>query len=227
MWRELNKLYWQLRDAEFVAPGARVAARFLPGGRDRQPARSRGVRRHADARRGLAVHPARQVPRAGRQDAAHPRRQVPPAAGARPTRPTCRCRTCTGRRAAELPGLRGLSAAATSAASSRSGSSSSCCCTRRSRARCASAWRRRRRRSAAIDRAATPARGLEPGRSSARAVLWPTCAIAEPRSDPGRRPARRSSSERARQRCSSRSSRAVAGALLAAANDMGEAPGSP
>ena len=80
MWRELNKLYWQLRDPDFSRQAARIAARVLPGRRVRQLPVPGRLRRHADARRGLAVHPARQVPRARRQDAAHPRHPVPPAA---------------------------------------------------------------------------------------------------------------------------------------------------
>ena len=112
MWRELNKLYWQLCDPDFRAPAHGVAARVLPGRRSRQPARSRALcDATLDARRRLAVHPARQVPGARRQDAAHPRRPVPAAArGDRPADLPL-LEPALGGVLQELPGLRGLSAA--------------------------------------------------------------------------------------------------------------------
>src|SRR5262245_38645925 len=68
------------------------------------------MRCHASPRRGLALHPAGQVPGASRQDAAHPRQQVRTASGTgRPCRPPA-VESAMGWRAKELPGLRSLPA---------------------------------------------------------------------------------------------------------------------
>ena len=92
-------------------PRAGVALRVLPGRRGGS-ACSRGCATPTlHPRRGLAVHPARQVPRARRQDPAHPRRAVPPAAGADQPRRPAAVEPALGGGAQELPRLRGVPAA--------------------------------------------------------------------------------------------------------------------
>ena len=111
MWRELNKLYWQLCDPEFVRRAGESPHEFYQAVECGSHLFQGVCDATADPRRGLAVHPAGQVPGARRQDPAHPRHPVSPAARAdRPGRPAA-VQPALGGGPAQLPGVRGVPAA--------------------------------------------------------------------------------------------------------------------
>ena len=85
MWEQVNKAYLMVTDAAAAPARARRSARLFSAVKQAAHLFVGITVRHDDARRSVALRPARAAPRARRQDVAHPRREVLSPAARKPS----------------------------------------------------------------------------------------------------------------------------------------------